>query len=43
MPLTNITRRSIIDVAGALDTLKLVTIQSLKISNRKIMSTATKN
>ena len=36
MPLTTVTRRSIIDVAGVLDTpLKLVTIKSFKMNNRK--------
>ena len=36
MPLTTVTRRSIIDVAGVLDTpLKLVTIKSSKMNNRK--------
>ena len=40
MPLTNVTRRSIIDVAGILDTpLKLVTINSSKVNNCKTMST----
>ena len=44
MPFTNVTRRSVIDVAGVLDTLlKLVTINSSKMNNCKIMSTATKN
>ena len=44
MPLTNVTRRSIIDVAGVLDTpLKLVTIKSLTMNNYKAMSTTTKN
>ena len=43
MPLTTVTRRSIIDVAGVLDTpLKLVTIKIFKRSNRKIMSKAAK-
>ena len=43
MPLTTVTRRSIIDVEGVLDTpLKLVTIKSFKRDNRKIMSKATK-
>ena len=44
MPLTNVTRGSIIDVAGVLDTpLKLVNIKSLKMNNCMIMSTTTKN
>ena len=39
MPLTAVTKRSIIDVAGVLDTpLNLVTIKNFKRSNRKIMS-----
>ena len=43
MSLTTVTRRSIVDVGGVLDTpLKLVTIKSLKINNYKIISTATK-
>ena len=43
MPLTTVTRRSIIDVAGVLETpLKLVTIKRFKINNRKIMLKATK-
>ena len=42
MSLANVTRRSIINVAGVLDTpLKLVNIKSLKM-NCKIMPTATK-
>ena len=42
-PLTTVTRRSIVDIAGVLDMpLKLVTIKTLKISYYKIMSTATK-
>ena len=44
MPLTNVTRGSIIDVAGVPDTLlKLVTIKSLKMNYCKIMSTTIKN
>ena len=44
MPLTNVTRGSIIDAAGVLDTpMKLVTTKSLKMNNCKIMPTATKN
>ena len=40
---TTVTRRSIIDTAGVLDTpLKLVTIKSLKMRNCKIMLKATK-
>ena len=43
MPLSTVTRRSIVDVGGVLDmSLILVTIKSLKINNYKIMSTATK-
>ena len=43
MPLTTVSRRSIIDVAGVLDTpLKLVTIERFKMKNPKIMSKATK-
>ena len=43
-PFTNVTRRSIIDVAGVLGTpLKLVTIKSLKMNNRSTMSATTKN
>ena len=42
LPLTTVTRRSIIDAAGVLDTpLKLVAIKSFKRNNRKIMSKAT--
>ena len=37
MPLTTVSRRSIIDVAGVLDTsLKLVTIERFKMKNPKI-------
>ena len=44
MQLTNVTRGSIIDVAGLPDTPRtLVTIKSLKMDNCKIMSTTTKN
>ena len=44
MSLTNVTRRSIIDVVGVLDTLsKLVTIKILKMNNCKRMSTAIKS
>ena len=44
MPLTNVTRRSIIDVAGVPGTpLELVTIKSFKENNRKIMSKTIKN
>ena len=43
MPLTTVTRRPIIDVAGVLDTpLKLVTMKSFKRNNRKIMPKETK-
>ena len=43
MPLTTVTRRFIIDVAGVPDTpLKLVTIERFKRKNRKIISKATK-
>ena len=43
MPLTTITRKSIVDVAGVLDTLlKLVTIKIFKRKNPNIMSKATK-
>ena len=43
MALTNPERRSIVDVAGVLDTsLKLVTIKSLKMNNFKIMSKTNK-
>ena len=43
MPLTTVTRRSIVDVGEVLDTtLELVTIKTLKMNNYKIMSTATK-
>ena len=43
MPLTIVTRRSIVDVAGVLDMpLKLVAIKHLERNNRKIMSKATK-
>ena len=42
LPLTTVTRRSIIDAAGVLDTpLKLVAIKSFKANNRKIISKAT--
>ena len=44
MPLTNVTRRSVIDVARVLDAPpKLVIVKGLKMNNYKIMSTATKN
>ena len=43
MLLTTVTRRSIMDVGGVLDTpLKLVTIKSFKMNNCKIMTNATK-
>ena len=43
MPLTTVTRRSIIDVAGVLDMpLKLVTIKSFKMNNCKKMTEARK-
>ena len=43
MPLTIVTRRSIVDVAGVLDMpLKLVAIKSFERNNCKIMSKATK-
>ena len=44
MSLTNATRRSIINVAGVIDTpLNLVTIKFLKTNNGKMMPTTTKN
>ena len=43
MALTTVTKRSIVDVEGVLDTpLKLGTIKSLKMNNYKIISTAAK-
>ena len=43
MPLTVVTRRSIIDIAGVLDMpLKLVAVKSFERNNQKIMSKATK-
>ena len=44
MPLTNVTRGSLIDVAEVLDTpVKLVTIKNFKMSNSKMMTTTAKN
>ena len=44
MPLTSVTRGSLIDVAEVLDTpVKLVTIKNFKISNSKMIATTAKN